>query len=1083
MSLKMRFWSRLGGSRRGTSRSLLPQVRWASLAGLALLGGVAAAALLPSPVAAQGGPIPVTPFGNYNPMLTRAPYASDLTDSSVDITWATMPSPAGTPNLRGYLQWGPEGACGRYQTTVPNSLPLSVPAQNTLPTVTSVEFKVNTGTVTRTEYQSTVVLTGLAPGTTYCYRPFGYTYVGIYKTPVDLLGSNPDQTFTTLNPPNNSSTAPLTFDVMGDTGENLANAATPYPNFTNPYQAAIDKLIGQSGARFVVLAGDVGYPSDTNNRYGDLLQGANAANPEVSNFFGPSYWPQTGGIPVYYTAGDHGMVTEDPLRIWPESQTAAASGGVSAPVTYPSMMGSAQATYPTDWYAVQSGNVRLYVLQAAWPYGNAGSAPGGPYQMDYLQRWQQNSAEYAWLKQDLAAHPGGIKMAVFFYPLRSDNSGQPSDTYLQNSSANPNPAQMSLESLLSDNGVYIAFNAHAHTYQRIDPSGPGQLISYVTGGGGGIPSGVTCSANVQGITSLYALGWDPTTLPGVGSSCGVSQGVATSVPVPTSEAQVFNFLKVTVAGNQVTVTPTNAEGQTFDVQTYTFGAQAPQPPGRPVGVSEPSAVSLSWAMPANQDVSATTDYVITPYANGVPQPPVDIHSVYPQYTLTGLTDGTSYTFSVVATNSQGTSPPSAISAPVVPGAPAPATYDPVTPYRVCDTRAGNPSQLSGVNLTQCEGQTLGAGSSLTVQIAGTNPSGATSGGVPPGATSAVLNVTATDTTAPSYLTVWPAGGPPPLSSSLNWQAGQTVANLVTVDLGPTGAVSVYNDQGQADVVIDVEGWMDSTATSGAVYVPVTPYRICDTRAGFRPLNQCTGRTLGPNTTLTVTAAGTAPAPGGPLPPAGAVAVNLTVTATDTTQPSFLSVWPATAPQPIASNLNWQAGQTVANNVVVAVPTSGATLGQLEIYNDAGSADVVVDVSGYYLPASPPPSNAVYFTPMVPYRICDTRSTAISQLQDACTGDTLQGGSPLRLLVAGVGGIPSGATSVVLNVTITDTTAPGFLTVFPDLAPLPLSSNLNWSAGETVAVGVTATLGSDGALDFYIPQGSADLVVDVVGWWE
>jgi hypothetical protein len=121
--------------------------------------------------------------------------------------------------------------------------------------------------------------------------------------------------------------------------------------------------------------------------------------------------------------------------------------------------------------------------------------------------------------------------------------------------------------------------------------------------------------------------------------------------------------------------------------------------------------------------------------------------------------------------------------------------------------------------------------------------------------------------------------------------------------------------------------------------------------------------------------------------------------------------------------------------------------------------------------------------MVPYRICDTRSTAISQLQDACTGQTLQGGSPLRLLVAGVGGIPSSATSVVLNVTITDTTRPGFLTVFPDLATLPLSSNLNWSPGETVAVGVTATLGSDGALDFYIPQGSADLVVDVVGWWQ
>jgi hypothetical protein len=41
--------------------------------------------------------------------------------------------------------------------------------------------------------------------------------------------------------------------------------------------------------------------------------------------------------------------------------------------------------------------------------------------------------------------------------------------------------------------------------------------------------------------------------------------------------------------------------------------------------------------------------------------------------------------------------------------------------------------------------------------------------------------------------------------------------------------------------------------------------------------------------------------------------------------------------------------------------------------------------------------------------------------------------------------------------------------------------LNWSPGETVASGVTATLGASGALDFYIPNGKADLVVDVVGW--
>ena len=65
-------------------------------------------------------------------------------------------------------------------------------------------------------------------------------------------------------------------------------------------------------------------------------------------------------------------------------------------------------------------------------------------------------------------------------------------------------------------------------------------------------------------------------------------------------------------------------------------------------------------------------------------------------------------------------------------------YTPVTPYRICDTRANNPSNLTGLDLTQCEGKTLGPNSSLTIQVAGTNPSGTTSGGVPANASAVVL---------------------------------------------------------------------------------------------------------------------------------------------------------------------------------------------------------------------------------------------------------------------------------------------------------------------------------------------------------
>ena len=70
---------------------------------------------------------------------------------------------------------------------------------------------------------------------------------------------------------------------------------------------------------------------------------------------------------------------------------------------------------------------------------------------------------------------------------------------------------------------------------------------------------------------------------------------------------------------------------------------------------------------------------------------------------------------------------------------------------------------------------------------------------------------------------------------------------------------------------------------------------------------------------------------------------LNVTATGPTAASYLTVWPAGASQPLASNLNFTSGETVPNLVTVAVPSSG----EVSIYNADGSTDVVVDVEGYY----------------------------------------------------------------------------------------------------------------------------------------
>jgi hypothetical protein len=251
------------------------------------------------------------------------------------------------------------------------------------------------------------------------------------------------------------------------------------------------------------------------------------------------------------------------------------------------------------------------------------------------------------------------------------------------------------------------------------------------------------------------------------------------------------------------------------------------------------------------------------------------------------------------------------------------SYHPLAPARITDTRAGSGFPNAG--------KTPGAGTTLNVQVTG-------AGGVPAtGVTAAVLNVTATNPTKQSFLTVWPTGATRPTASNVNFGPGQSVPNLAEVGLGTGGQVSVFNPAGSVDVVVDVEGYVGPSATAGTgLYNPLTPARITDTRTGSGFPNA--GKTLGPGATLKVQVASA-----GGVPSSAVTAVVLNVTVTDTTQPSFLTVWPTGAAQPTASDLNWVAGQTVPNLIVVKLGSDGA----VQMFNAAGSVDVVVDVSGWY----------------------------------------------------------------------------------------------------------------------------------------
>ena len=244
-------------------------------------------------------------------------------------------------------------------------------------------------------------------------------------------------------------------------------------------------------------------------------------------------------------------------------------------------------------------------------------------------------------------------------------------------------------------------------------------------------------------------------------------------------------------------------------------------------------------------------------------------------------------------------------------------FVPLDPSRVLDSRNGT----GGYSTPWSGNQTR----SFTVAGAGS---------VPADATAVVMNVTVTAPTANGFVSLSPSGGLVPLASNLNFVAGQTVANLVVVQVGAGGKVDLTNHLGLTHIVADVVGYY--SATAGDRFTSVNPTRILDSRDG-------TGGYSSPWVERQVRALAVAGVGG---VPANATAVIMNVTVTNTTAASWLRVSPTGSPPPPTSNLNFTAGQTVPNLVVARVGTNG----KIDITNLAGHTDVIADIVGYYIVA-------------------------------------------------------------------------------------------------------------------------------------
>jgi hypothetical protein len=127
-------------------------------------------------------------------------------------------------------------------------------------------------------------------------------------------------------------------------------------------------------------------------------------------------------------------------------------------------------------------------------------------------------------------------------------------------------------------------------------------------------------------------------------------------------------------------------------------------------------------------------------------------------------------------------------------------YHPLFPTRICDTRYGNPSNLTGP-YAQCNGHEVTT-TPMAVQVTGLAD-------IPSSASAVVMNVTVTGSSAPGYVVVYPAGTSEPLVLNVNFTAGETVANLAQVKLSSSGEIDLASST-PVQVILDVEGYFSSS---------------------------------------------------------------------------------------------------------------------------------------------------------------------------------------------------------------------------------------------------------------------------------
>ena len=332
--------------------------------------------------------------------------------------------------------------------------------------------------------------------------------------------------------------------------------------------------------------------------------------------------------------------------------------------------------------------------------------------------------------------------------------------------------------------------------------------------------------------------------------------------------------------------------------------------------------------------------------------------------------------------------------------------------------------------------------------------------IPPSAAAYSLNVSVVPQGPLSYLTVWPAGQPQPLVSTLNSLDGRIKANAAIVLAGSNGEISVYAAN-TTNVILDVNGYFAPVSGSTLAFYPLAPCRVADTRKSTFPSG------LGPpylgggqERDFPILNATTCN-----IPSSGVAAYSLNFSVVPHGALYYLTVWPTGETRPVVSTLNDIPGQIIANAAIVVAGTGG----EVSVY-PTNDTDLVIDINGYFAAAG---QGGLSLYGVQPCRVIDTRH--------AGTGQPFNGtlSPPVDVVDAGCAA-SSLAQAYVFNASVVPVGALGYLTLWADGASQPLVSTLN-ALDATISSNMAIVPSTNGKVDAFA-SGLTQLILDLSGYF-